>query len=199
MCLLLFLCVIAGNVMFIESWWSTDHMKVFWMLCGCNRVLICNRTDCSVTGQLEVSGNTTCILYYKAFQGIWLKTILQWGMPSFCCWNKLRLLTKWPFCFAVHDVIWLSIQLPWNSIHTDTDCELDFSLWSQAVGGHCDFLLWAPFVAFSPLPASFLLPLHSVIPIHYCQCAAIPHTTVETQGQCAVWAESQIMLYVYTV
>lgn len=58
----------------------------------------------------EFSGNITCILYYKAFQEIWLKTILQWGTPSFWCWNQLELLTKW---MVLMSIMW--IDSPSNS------------------------------------------------------------------------------------
>ena len=140
------------------------------------------------TSSHEFSGNTTCILYYKAFQRIWLKTILQWGMPSFCCWNKLRLLTKLLLCFDVHDVNWFSIQLSWNSIHTDTDCESSFSLWKQQqvviVISWCELLLLH-------FPFSCIF---SLIPICYCQSDVISHAIwIETQVQCADWAESQII------
>lgn len=86
-----------------------------WILC-CNRmhIMYCQRQCAGAmqynnggkTSSHELSGNATCILYHKAFQGIWLKTILQWGMPSFCFWNKLRLLTKWlPFWCPWFEVI----------------------------------------------------------------------------------------------
>lgn len=94
------------------------------------------------TSSHEFSGNTTCILYCKAFQGFWLKTIQQWGMPSFCCWNKLRLLNKWPF--VLMSVMWTDSHPTLMELHSYWHW-----LWGvflpveTAGGGHCDFLVCA--------------------------------------------------------
>lgn len=129
------------------------------------------------------SGNTTCILYYKAFQGIWLKTTQQWGMLSFCCWNKLRLLTKW----VLMSMMWLdsSLNSSWKSIHTDTDCELGSSLRRQQV-----LAIVIPLV-----PASFLSIL---ICSHQSDFISLS-IWIQTQTQCAVWADSQIMFPLYNL
>lgn len=140
----------------------------------------------------EFSGNITCILYYKAFQGIWLKTILQWGTTPFWCWNQLQLLTKWVLGFDVHNVNWLSIQPSWNSIHTDTDCVLGPSPWRLVVIviSCCELLL-----------LHFLRScIFSLIPICYCQ--AWRHLSRHLKGNLrAVCSLSRLYhrLCVYTV
>lgn len=120
------------------------------------------------TSTHEFSGNTTCILYYKAFQGIWLKTILQWGMPSFCCWTRLGLLTKWLNCFDVHDVNWFSIQLSWNSIHTDTWLWVGFlspvETWATVV---VIVISWCALLLHSPCSCIFTFNPHQLLSIWY--------------------------------
>lgn len=93
--------------------------------------------------------------------------------------NKPRLLTQWLSPFDVHDVNWLSIQLSWNSIHTDTDC--GFLPVETAGGDHCDFSVCC----------SCIFPL---ILICCGQAYTISHTIwIETQNLCAVWAEPRIL------
>lgn len=139
----------------------------------------------------EFSGNVTCILYYKAFQGIWLKTILQWGMPSFWCWNQLQLLTKLLLGFDVHNVNWFSIQLPWNSIHTDTDCELGFSLWRRK--------LVVIVISCCKLLSAFPLFLHLFFNPHLFLLTWYHTPISERKLKTSVEYEQSHRLYVYTV
>lgn len=124
------------------------------------------------------------ILYCKAFQGIWLKTTLQWGTAPFCCWKQLPLdYSLNAFCCLLP----LLMSMMWNDCHpTVMEVHPYWHWWWRGRGGgkggggsggrHCGC---SPCVA----------PIFPLILICDSGADAISHLLIwiETPSLCAVW------------